>query len=46
MDFFSKCDQFPVDLVIFTEEIHNDKLHFLCSEKFKKSTLRIFLLFS
>ena len=25
--------QFPVDLVIFTEEIHNGKLHFLCSDK-------------
>ena len=23
--------QFPVDLVIFTEEILNGKLHFLCS---------------
>ena len=27
-DFFSKCDQ---DLVTFTEEILNGKLHFLCS---------------
>ena len=28
-DFFSKCDQnFPVDLVILTEEILNRKLHF------------------
>ena len=25
-DFFSKCDQ-----IIFTEEILNQKLHFLCS---------------
>ena len=28
-DFFSKCD--PADLVPFTEEILNEKLHFLCS---------------
>ena len=29
-DFFSKCDQIrnPADLVIFTEEILNGKLHF------------------
>ena len=40
-DFFSKCDQkkvkgkskkFPANLVTFTEEILNGKLHFLCSE--------------
>ena len=36
-DFFSKCDQirsfpqFPGDLVTFTEEILNGKIHFLCS---------------
>ena len=24
--------QYPVDLVTFTEEIHNGKLYFLCSE--------------
>ena len=30
-DFFSKCD--PVDLVTFTEEILNGKLHFLSSVK-------------
>ena len=32
-DFFSKYDQiqFPVDLVTFTEEILNEKFHFLCS---------------
>ena len=33
-DFFSKYDQiydFPVDLVIFTEEILNGKLPFLCN---------------
>ena len=29
-DFFSKCD--PADLVTFTEEIRNRKLHFLCSD--------------
>ena len=33
--FFSKCDfgflQVPADLVIFTGEILNGKLHFLCS---------------
>ena len=28
-DFFSK---FPADLVAFTEEILNGKLHFLCSD--------------
>ena len=43
--FFSKCDQtnpqFPADLVTFTEEIHNGKLHFLCSVKRKqKETTR------
>ena len=33
-DFFSRCDQIrsPADLVTFTEEILNGKLHFLCSE--------------
>ena len=33
-DFFSKCvpnPQFPADGVTFTEEIPNEKLHFLCS---------------
>ena len=33
-DFFSKCVQIPqetADLVAFTEEILNGKLHFLCS---------------
>ena len=33
-DFFSKRDQIrrkPADLVTFTEEILNRKLHFLCS---------------
>ena len=27
----TKLDQFPADLVTFTEEILNGKLHFLCS---------------
>ena len=27
--FFSKCDEFPADLVIFTEEILNEKCHSL-----------------
>ena len=31
-DFFSKCDQIPADLVTFTEEILNGKLHFLCDD--------------
>ena len=30
-DFFSKCDQIPSFLVMFTEEVLNEKLHFLCS---------------
>ena len=29
--------QFPSDLVLFTEEIFNGKLHFLCSERGKIS---------
>ena len=29
--FFSNCDQIHADLVTFTEEILNGKLHFLCS---------------
>ena len=33
-DFFSKCDH--EDLVIFTEEILNGKLKFLCSVIMKK----------
>ena len=33
-DFFSKCDQFPADLVTFTEKIFNGKLHFLCGDVF------------
>ena len=34
-DFFSQCDQIPhfsADWVSFTEEILNEKLHFLCSQ--------------
>ena len=31
VDFFSKFE-FPADLVTFTEEICNGKLHFLCSD--------------
>ena len=34
-DFFSK---FPADLVTFTEEILNGKLHFLCSVVFKNKS--------
>ena len=30
-NYFDKCE-FPVDLVTFTEEIFNGKLHFLCSD--------------
>ena len=30
-DFFSKCDQFFEEMVTFTEEILNGKIHFLCS---------------
>ena len=29
------CTKFPADLVTFTEEILNGKLHFLCSETTK-----------
>ena len=39
-DFFSKCDQmqqFPADLVTFTEETLNGKFHFLCSVVLSKS---------
>ena len=60
-DLFSKCDQihsflqFLADLVTFTEEILNEKLHFLCSvlvlmvpmnEIFLQSHLRFYLLLS
>ena len=34
-DFFSKCDLETADLATFTEEIYNEKLHFLCSVHFK-----------
>ena len=32
-NFFSKCDQIRTDLVTFTEEILNGKLHFFCNER-------------
>ena len=31
-DFFSKLTKSAADLVIFTEEMLNGKLHFLCSD--------------
>ena len=37
-DFFSKCDQFPADLITFTDEILNGNLHFLCRERSRKSS--------
>ena len=48
-DFFSKCDQIrsfleTAHLVIFTEEILNEKLHFLCSEITKKAAVMIYSL--
>ena len=33
----SSLNVFPEDLVTFTEEIHNGKLHFLCSRNPSKS---------
>ena len=32
-NFFSKCDQikFPADLVTFTKDVLDEKLHFLCN---------------
>ena len=33
--------QFPADLVTFTEEILNGKLHFLCSERLSLSFIRL-----
>ena len=32
--------QFPADLVTFTKEIFNGKLHFLCSGKYDISNLK------
>ena len=32
--------QFPADLVTFTEEIVNGKLHFLCSDVYHKARVR------
>ena len=29
--------ELPADLIIFTEEIVNGKLHFLCSDRFEKN---------
>ena len=43
-DFFSKCDQirsFLMDLITFTEEILNEKLHFLCSECFRINPFQV-----
>ena len=39
-DILSKCDQIlgvPADLATFTEEVLNEKLHFLCSDFFDNS---------
>ena len=35
------CFQFPADLVTFTEEILDGKLHFLCSDTFFKEHLPV-----
>ena len=42
MDFFSKYDQTPVELVTFTEEIFNEKLCFLCSVEATREFLKSF----
>ena len=42
MDFFSKYDQTPVELVTFTEEMLNEKLRFLCSVEATREFLRSF----
>ena len=42
MDFFSKCDQTRVELETFTEEILNEKLHFLCSVEATREFLKSF----
>ena len=34
-DFFGKCEE-TADLFTFTEEIFNEKLHFLCSADWAK----------
>ena len=39
-DFFSKCKEIG-NLVIFIEEIIDEKVHFLCSDHIKKSNLSI-----
>ena len=33
--------QFPADLVTFAEEILNEKLHFLCSDKYASADMKI-----
>ena len=38
-DFFSKCDQFPADLVTFTEEILNENLNFLISAQSSQDSI-------
>ena len=38
--------QFPAELVTFTEEILNGKLHFLCSGKAGGENLEIFHMFT
>ena len=48
MDFFGTCDKIrreSADLVTFTEEIPNGKLHFLCSNTilFQMGSLEIFV---
>ena len=44
-DFFSKFLQDTADLVTFTEEILNGKLHFLCSDVCEESSYPIWCLF-
>ena len=33
--------QYPADLVTFTKEILNEKLHFLCSEDLEKAFVKV-----
>ena len=41
-DFFGKCDQIrSADLVTFTEEILNGKLHFLCSDGYGAGVFKL-----
>ena len=37
--------QFSADLVTFTEEIFNGKLHFLCSDPFDATTVFLWLFY-